>query len=101
MMSASLSGARAWLASAFAGFTPAVWLVVLLKALNGILIPATFKYADNILYSYAKPASIVCVCLASSFVSGMLPTPVFLGGVAMVLSSMALYNSKPKAIKQQ
>ena len=45
-------------AESFAGFTPAVWGVVALKALNGILIPMTFKYADNILYTYAtSPAS--------------------------------------------
>ena len=43
----------------FAGMTPAVWLVVFLKSLNGILIPLTLKYASNLIYLYAKPTSIV------------------------------------------
>ena len=60
---AALAAAPATLRAAFAGFTLPVWGVVILKALNGILIPATFKYADNLLYSYAKPSSIVVTTL--------------------------------------
>ena len=65
----------AWIAvrGSFDGFTPAVWGVVLLKALNGILIPATFKYADNILYTYAKPGSIVLMTLFGAVASGARP----------------------------
>ena len=40
---AAVTGAPEMVRGAFKGFTPAVWLVVVLKALNGILIPATFK----------------------------------------------------------
>lgn len=32
--------------------------IVALKTLNCIIIPACLKYADNILYGYAKPLSI-------------------------------------------
>jgi len=52
------------------GFSLNVWLIIALKALNCLLIPATLKYADNILYSYAKPTSIVLTCALSSIVSG-------------------------------
>jgi UDP-sugar transporter A1/2/3 len=92
----TLSGAYATLCSAFSGFTPAVWGVIVLKALNGLLIPATFKYADNILYSYAKPSSIVATTLFSAAIAGVLPAPSLLIGVALVVASVVLYSSKPK-----
>mmetsp|Transcript_6258 Transcript_6258/g.16330 ORF Transcript_6258/g.16330 Transcript_6258/m.16330 type:complete len:387 (-) Transcript_6258:242-1402(-) len=78
------------------GFSFNVWVIIALKALNCLLIPATLKYADNILYSYAKPSSIVLTCALSSFVSGSLPAPRFIAGMVLVLGSIALYNNKPK-----
>lgn len=83
----------------FTGFSPNVWFIIALKALNCLLIPATLKYADNILYSYAKPSSIVLTCALSSIVSGTPPAPRFLGGMALVLSSIAIYNRKEKVKK--
>ncbi|EOD31421.1 hypothetical protein EMIHUDRAFT_442267 [Emiliania huxleyi CCMP1516] len=97
--SLSLGGLAGGLRAAFDGFTPAVWGVILLKALNGLLIPATFKYADNILYSYAKPSSIVVTTLVSAAFAGVVPAPSLLIGVALVVSSVVLYSSKPKAGK--
>ena len=82
-------------AGCFTGFTLSVWGVVLLKALNGILIPATFKYADNLLYSYAKPSSIVVTCLFGAAMARALPPLTMLAGVAIVVTSIGLYNSKP------
>jgi len=70
---------------------------VILKALNGILIPATFKYADNLLYSYAKPSSIVVTTIAGAIFARSLPAPSLLAGVAIVVGSIFLYSSKPKA----
>ena len=87
----------AFFGTAFSGFTPAVWGVVLLKALNGILIPATFKYADNILYAYAKPSSIVVMTVISCIAAGALPSPSLLVGVSAVVGSIFLYSSKPKS----
>jgi len=78
-----------------AGFTPTVWLIIALKAFNCLLIPATLKYADNIMYSYAKPTSIVLTCAISSAVAGVLPAPRFVMGMVLVLGSIALYNKKP------
>ena len=83
------------IAGCFSGFTLSVWGVVLLKALNGILIPATFKYADNLLYSYAKPSSIVITCLFGAVIARALPPLTMLTGVAIVVSSIFLYNYKP------
>ena len=93
----TLSGLKASFVGAFAGFTPAVWGVVVLKARNGLIIPATFKYADNIVYSYAKPSSIVVTTVLGAVLAGQLPAPSLVAGVALVLLSIQLYSSKPKA----
>ena len=89
-------GMGAALTGAFEGFTPAVWGVVLLKALNGILIPATFKYADNILYAYAKPSSIVVTTVFGCAITGTMPSLSLILGVSAVVGSIFLYSSKPK-----
>lgn len=94
---ASITGLPDAIRGAFRGFTPAVWGVCILKALNGILIPATFKYADNILYAYAKPSSIVVMTVISCLVAGALPSPSLVLGVAAVVGSIFLYSSKPKS----
>eukprot|EP00466_Bigelowiella_natans_P018799 jgi/Bigna1/81187/fgenesh1_pg.78_\ len=78
--------------SSVTSLTPWVWLIVALKALNGVLIPLTLKYTDNILYSYAKPSSIVLTCVANAAMAGRPPSPVFAGGVAAVVASIVLYN---------
>merc|ERR1719453_1604088 len=62
------------------GFTPAVWMVVALKALNGILVPAALKYTDNISYQYTKPASIVLSVIVGAVITEALPSWVFLLG---------------------
>eukprot|EP00930_Biecheleria_cincta_P047465 TRINITY_DN32911_c0_g1_i1.p1 TRINITY_DN32911_c0_g1~~TRINITY_DN32911_c0_g1_i1.p1 ORF type:complete len:500 (-),score=84.02 TRINITY_DN32911_c0_g1_i1:68-1567(-) len=74
------------------GFTPLVWCIVVLKTLNCIIIPICLKYADNIMYGYAKPASIVITCLITSLATSTLPAPLMLVGIATVLSSMVLYG---------
>jgi len=81
--------------ASFGGFTPAVWGVVLLKALNGILIPATFKYADNLLYAYAKPSSIVVMTILSAIAAGALPPSSLVLGVSAVVASIFLYSYQP------
>ena len=96
-VAAMVTNSPAALRGAFEGFTPAVWGVVLLKALNGILIPATFKYADNILYAYAKPSSIVVMTIASCVLARSLPSLSLMLGVSAVVGSIFLYSSKPKA----
>ena len=95
-MIAAITSLPTTIASAFDGFTPAVWGVVLLKALNGILIPATFKYADNILYAYAKPSSIVVTTILSCALAGTMPSLSLTLGVFAVVASIFLYSSKPK-----
>ncbi|KAJ8607186.1 hypothetical protein CTAYLR_007345 [Chrysophaeum taylorii] len=80
------------------GITPAVWLVVGLKALNGILIPATLKYAGNLVYLYAKPTSIVATAFLVSLYTHTLPSPAFALGAALVIASMLAFSQKNKTV---
>lgn len=73
------------------GFTPAVWLIALLKSLNCILVPLCLKYADNVLYGYVKPASTILTCTVTGILASSLPEPLMLGGIVLVFSSLALY----------
>merc|ERR1719362_1502784 len=71
------------LSNIFAGFTPWVWLVIILQSFKCVLIPATLKYADNILYSYVKPSSILVTMLVAAMVSGLVPSLQFVIGAAL------------------
>jgi len=86
LAAAAITSIPAKLRLAFTGFTPAVWVVVFLQSLKGILIPLTLKYADNILYAFTKPGSIVMTTILS-----------LVFGVSTVVASMFLYSSKPKS----
>lgn len=80
-------------ATMMTGITAWVWLVIVLQSCRCLLVPATLKYGDNILYSYAKPSSIVLTALVSAVTSGILPGARFVLGAAFVLLSMRLYGA--------
>jgi len=92
-----LSAARGTQASLqggmLSGITFWVWVVILLQSFKCLLIPAALKYGDNIIYSYAKPSSILLTALSTAVVSGILPSNAFLCGAALVFASMWLYGS--------
>jgi len=94
---------RAALESAglFAGFTPAVWSVVMLRALGGLIVAAVIKYADNIVKTYATAIAIVLTCIATSVIERALPTLGFVQGMVLVLTSMFLYNKKSNPEKKK
>jgi len=81
------------LTNMLAGVTPWVWLVIILQSFKCVLIPATLKYADNILYSYVKPASILVTALVAAIVSRLVPSLQFVLGAALIFGSMWLYDS--------
>jgi len=91
------STARATIAShgVLVGFSPAVWLVTALTAGGGLLIAAVVKHADNLMKTYATAVSIVLTCAITTITTGVSPTPRFLQGMALVLSSIFLYNANP------
>jgi len=80
------------LARMTAGLTPLVWMIVLLKGLLCLIIPACLKYGDNIFMGYAKPASIVITMVATAAVTTTAPAPAMITGAAMVVASMVLYG---------
>lgn len=75
------------------GLSTAVWAVAGLQGLKCVLIPATLKYTDNIVYSYAKPASIILTAVCTTVASRILPTAPFLIGMGFMLASIWLYTS--------
>jgi len=78
-----------------AGFTPAVWMVTMMTAGGGLLIAAVVKHADNLLKTYATAVAIVLTAFITSAATGVPPTPGFLRGMSLVLTSIFLYNVDP------
>jgi len=77
---------------ALVGFTPLAWSVVILKALGGLLVAAVVKYADNVLKTYATAIAIMLTCVLTCINTRVMPTAVFVQGMAMVIASIFLYN---------
>ena len=75
------------------GVTPWVYLVTLLQGLKCLIIPATLKHADNILYAYSKPAAILLTAGITAAATGIVPAPSFLAGGALVVASMVMWDS--------
>mmetsp|Transcript_15313 Transcript_15313/g.22998 ORF Transcript_15313/g.22998 Transcript_15313/m.22998 type:complete len:417 (+) Transcript_15313:42-1292(+) len=76
------------------GITPAVWIIIFLKSLNGILIPLTLKFTSNITYLFAKPTSIVVTSLIGAIWTMRPPSPIFSLGSSLVIFAMILYSAK-------
>lgn len=75
------------------GVTPWVYVVTVLQGVKCLIIPATLKHADNILYSYTKPAAILLTAALTAVATGIAPAPQFLAGGALVVASMVLWDS--------
>lgn len=78
-------------ATFFAGWTPWVWCICILKSLNTLLIPATLQYGDSILLNYAKPSAIVLLLGFSAVAGGVLPSISALVGTVLVCVSIRFY----------
>ena len=60
----------------WAGFTPAVWLIVVLKAFGGLVVAAVVKYADNILKTFGTSVAIALTCAAPRPAALRAPGPI-------------------------
>jgi drug/metabolite transporter (DMT)-like permease len=78
-------------ANFFAGWTPWVWCICILKSLNTLLIPATLQYGDSILLNYAKPSAIVLLLGFSAVAGGVLPSIYAVVGTMLVCASIRYY----------
>lgn len=75
----------------FQGYTPLVWVVLLLQGVGGLIVAAVLKYADNILKCFGNASSILLSCLLSWWLLGdYCPTPLFcLGAILVVIATCA------------
>jgi len=76
------------------GFTPAVWVIVSLKALNCVIVPCCLKYADNIMYNFAKPLSICLSCVCFALYTQAWPSTRMIAAICLVILSIQLYRIK-------
>jgi len=78
----------------FHGYTPTVYVLILVQAAGGLLVAVIMKYLDNILKTYATSAAILLTCLLSYVFFHFNPNWIFTLGAAFVLVSIRLYNDK-------
>lgn len=77
----------------FFGYDTLVIFTVFMQAISGMTIAVVFKYADNILKSFAASTAILISCVAAVyFFQAHLTLQFFLGALCVVLS-IFLYNS--------
>lgn len=74
------------------GYTPIVWLVVLLQGATGILVALVMKYADNIIKNFSVAMATVIATCASIPLFGVWPNSYFVCGMTLVFISMYVYS---------
>ena len=82
---------RNWAAQAMQ-LPPQVWAVVFLKALGGLLIGATIKYASAISKNFASACAIVLTAALSR--EARISTT-FRSGILAVVASMVMFQACP------
>lgn len=80
-----------WIAKALI-FPRAVWAVVFLKAVGGLLIGATIKYASAISKNFASAVAIV---LTAAISREARLSATFRGGILAVVASMVMFQAFP------
>jgi UDP-sugar transporter A1/2/3 len=74
------------------GYSPVVWLLVMVQAAGGLIVAVVIKYADNILKGFATSLAIIVSGWASFMWLDFAPTNAFLSGATLVLIATALYS---------
>lgn len=76
----------------FFGYDKLLFLSLFIQAFAGLSIAVVFKYADNILKSFASSMSIIVSCIAAVILFKTHLTPAFYCGASFVICSLFLYN---------
>ncbi|XP_036367807.1 UDP-N-acetylglucosamine transporter-like isoform X2 [Octopus sinensis] len=76
----------------FFGYDNLVLLSLFIQAFAGLSIAVVFKYADNVLKSFASSMSIIISCVAAVIFFKTHLTPAFYCGTFFVICSLFLYN---------
>lgn len=74
------------------GFAASAWGVIWLQVFGGFITALVIKYCDNILKNFALAGSVIMTVLVSIPLFGQWPSPLFLVGVSMVLTSVFMYS---------
>ncbi|KAL3801835.1 hypothetical protein HJC23_001231 [Cyclotella cryptica] len=82
----------------FGGYNVAVWGVIFVQAVGGLIVAVVVKYADNVLKVFASSFSIIFSCLISTILFDFRPNGLFLLGAALVCLSTALYSKPEKRV---
>merc|ERR1719517_385855 len=69
------------------GFTPWVWVLVMVHAGGGLLVAAIIKYADNVLKGLATGVAVVVSTICSMVLFNTPLTLQFTFGATLILSS--------------
>jgi len=82
----------------FQGYSPIVWMVIILQAIGGLIIAVVIKFADNIIKGFATSLSILLSSVVSYFLlHDFVPTLLFYLGTMLVIAATFLYGwEKPK-----
>jgi solute carrier family 35 (UDP-sugar transporter), member A1/2/3 len=84
----------------FYGYTPAVWIMVLVGALGGLTVAVVVKYADNILKGFATSMSIILSALVSMWLFQFQGHFVFWIGTLLVILAVLAYGQTELISKQ-
>lgn len=83
----------------FFGYNFAVWSVILLMSVGGLVVAVVVKYADNILKGFATSGSIILACVASVFFFEFQLSLQFCAGTVLVIMSVFMYAKFVPAVK--
>lgn len=83
----------------FFGYDFAVWSVILLMSVGGLVVAVVVKYADNILKGFATSGSIILACVASIFFFEFQLSLQFCVGTVLVILSVFMYAKYVPAAK--
>lgn len=79
----------------FFGYSPLVWVNIIVQSSGGLLVAVVVKYADNILKGYATSIAIIVSCLASVYLFDTVINMLFAFGTFLVVVSVVLYSYTP------
>lgn len=76
----------------FYGYDAAVWVVILLMSLGGLVVAVVVKYADNILKGFATSGSIIIACIVSVYLFNFELSILFCVGTVLVMVAVYMYS---------
>jgi UDP-sugar transporter A1/2/3 len=78
------------------GFTPLVWLTVMLSVIGGLAVSMVMKYADNMIKTFTTSLAIVLTSVISIFFFNLRLSFPFMIGASLTLFAVHLYSKKNK-----